>query len=281
MDAERFIHFPTKHVQTWLPTPLNFGGRLIEEPTWADYEAAGWRKLDPREDYTPPTDYQLTHWVYEQDPARADYATEEPWIEPLPVVEPYPTPESLCPILDADGEQVGTGRIIMDAATGEVVGVVHAQSPAKSDAEQRQAFREQAQRLRIERRSLREAARRAVATDVDAMTPEDAAALAGIFEPWAVGDAVTIGMIREHGGMLWKCLQAHTTQSDWQPQDVPALWLRVAAPEEILDWVQPTGAHDAYNIGDKVRFNGAVYESLINANVWSPTGYPQGWKVVS
>jgi hypothetical protein len=280
MEDQRYIKDQNPAtITTALPTSY---GTLALSPTWGpEHHKRGWRKLDPREDYTPPEGKQITEYLYEQDAFRDDYAVEIPITAPIPVVEPYPTPESLCPILDADGEQVGTGRIIMDAATGEVVGVVHAQSPAKSDAEQRQAFREQAQRLRIERRSLREAARRAVATDVDAMTPEDAEALAGIFEPWAAGEAVTIGMIRESGGMLWKCLQAHTTQSDWQPQDVPALWLRVAAPEEILDWVQPAGAHDAYNIGDKVRFNGKVYESLINANVWSPTGYPQGWKVVS
>ena len=51
-------------------------------------------------------------------------------------------------------------------------------------------------------------------------------------------------------------------------------------PSDIPDWVQPTGAHDAYQKGDKVRYNSAVYESLINGNVWSPDAYPQGWKLV-
>jgi len=39
------------------------------------------------------------------------------------------------------------------------------------------------------------------------------------------------------------------------------------------------GAHDAYAIGDRVTFEGATYESLIAANVWSPTAYPAGWEV--
>lgn len=51
-------------------------------------------------------------------------------------------------------------------------------------------------------------------------------------------------------------------------------------PEDIPEWVQPTGAHDAYQTGDKVRYNGVVYESLIDGNVWSPEAYPQGWRVV-
>lgn len=48
--------------------------------------------------------------------------------------------------------------------------------------------------------------------------------------------------------------------------------------EDVPDWVQPTGAHDAYQKGDKVRYNGNVYESLIDGNVWSPDAYPAGWQ---
>lgn len=50
---------------------------------------------------------------------------------------------------------------------------------------------------------------------------------------------------------------------------------------EIPEWVQPTGAHDAYMMGDKVRYNGDVYESLINGNVWAPDVAPTCWKVVN
>lgn len=46
-------------------------------------------------------------------------------------------------------------------------------------------------------------------------------------------------------------------------------------------WVQPTGGHDAYQIGDRVTFNGQVWESLHNANVWSPTANPSGWTLVT
>ena len=42
-------------------------------------------------------------------------------------------------------------------------------------------------------------------------------------------------------------------------------------------WVQPTGGHDAYAKGARVSFEGSDYESLIDGNVWSPTGYPAGW----
>lgn len=108
---------------------------------------------------------------------------------------------------------------------------------------------------------------------------------ADLFPLWEVGFAYTIGFKCKHFTVdneivLYKCVQAHTSQADWQPKDVPALFTRVAYPNQILDFVQPTGAQDAYNIGDQVLFNGSVYESLINANVWSPTTYPQGWQLI-
>ena len=46
----------------------------------------------------------------------------------------------------------------------------------------------------------------------------------------------------------------------------------------VKDFVQPTGAHDAYMTGDTVLYNGKVYTSVIDSNVWSPDVYPQGWK---
>lgn len=83
---------------------------------------------------------------------------------------------------------------------------------------------------------------------------------------------------------LYKCVQSHTSQSDWQPKDVPALFTVVAYPNEIPVFVQPTGSQDAYQTGDQVYYpdeNGSIYESLIDANVWSPTVYPQGWQLIN
>ena len=47
------------------------------------------------------------------------------------------------------------------------------------------------------------------------------------------------------------------------------------------EFVQPTGSHDAYKQGDRVTYEGKVYESLIGANVWDPITYPQGWKEIT
>ena len=51
--------------------------------------------------------------------------------------------------------------------------------------------------------------------------------------------------------------------------------------DTIKDFVQPTGAHDAYKKGDKVRFENKIYESLIDNNVYSPSAYPNGWKEIT
>lgn len=103
------------------------------------------------------------------------------------------------------------------------------------------------------------------------------------YPDWRVGETVTNGEdgqppdVRLYEKQLYSCIQAHTTQSDWTPDITPNLWKKFYEPNVIPDWVQPLGAHDAYNIGDRVRFEGKVYESRINANVWSPAVYPAGW----
>ena len=109
------------------------------------------------------------------------------------------------------------------------------------------------------------------------LTEEEQVNFYSLYPVWKPNISVVVGEKYQHLGLLYKVVQSHNTQLDWEPQDVPALFVRVAAPEEIPDWVQPTGAHDAYQTGDKVRFEGSIYESVIDANVWSPIEYAQGW----
>ena len=104
-----------------------------------------------------------------------------------------------------------------------------------------------------------------------------------LFPAWAVGVAYAKDERVQYDGKLYKVVQAHTSQADWTPSTVPALFAEVAKPGEIPVWKQPTGAQDAYNKGNKVWYpdvNTTVYESVIDSNVWSPNDYPQGWKVV-
>lgn len=50
--------------------------------------------------------------------------------------------------------------------------------------------------------------------------------------------------------------------------------------DEYPEYVQPTGAHDAYHIGDKITYNGKHYECIFDNCVWTPDAYPQGWKLM-
>jgi len=111
------------------------------------------------------------------------------------------------------------------------------------------------------------------------LTAEQAAEIASVFEPWRVGVAYSVGDVRRYDGDLYECIQPHTSQSDWTPDAVPALWKSHAPAGVIPEWVQPTGAHDAYQTGDLVTFEGQVWRSVIDANVWSPTAYPAGWEL--
>ena len=47
--------------------------------------------------------------------------------------------------------------------------------------------------------------------------------------------------------------------------------------DEWPEWVQPTGAHDAYHVGDKITYNGKHYTCAMDNCVWTPDAYPQGW----
>lgn len=110
----------------------------------------------------------------------------------------------------------------------------------------------------------------------DELTEEETKAIAGLFQPWIAGESVNIGTLRLYEDELYKCVQAHTTQSDWTPDITPALWVIKSAPGVIPEWVQPDSTNP-YMIGDKVTYNGHIWESSIDANVWSPSAYPAGW----
>lgn len=99
---------------------------------------------------------------------------------------------------------------------------------------------------------------------------EDATAVVALFEKWSPNKAYEVGHRLRYLNKLYRVVQAHTSQEGWEPDKVPALFTEIAKPGEIPEWRQPTGAQDAYNIGDLVRYNGQVWESTIDNNVWAP-----------
>lgn len=98
------------------------------------------------------------------------------------------------------------------------------------------------------------------------------------YKQWAASESLSVGDRRAYDGLLYEVIQAHTTQDGWEPPNVPALFKRVWT-EEYPEWVQPTGAHDAYAKGAKVSHNGKKWVSTADANVWEPGVY--GWDEVT
>jgi len=120
----------------------------------------------------------------------------------------------------------------------------------------------------------------AIETLLPILTDEQAEQVTNVHPSWEAGTDYAVGERVKFGGKLYRCVQAHTSQEGWEPPVTPALWVRTGAdPEVIEEWIQPTGAQDAYNTGDKVTHNGKTWVSTADANVWEPGVY--GWDEVA
>ena len=106
----------------------------------------------------------------------------------------------------------------------------------------------------------------------------EALELMELFPAYRVGVAYVVGDRFRYDGKLYRVVQAHTSQADWVPSGTPALYT-VVSVEEWPDWVQPTGAHDAYAAGAKVTHDGKRWVSDVDNNTWAPGAY--GWTEVT
>ena len=128
---------------------------------------------------------------------------------------------------------------------------------------------------------------RALQLFANSLDEEKAMEVAYMYDPWEVGKSYNVGDFVTYGingvgdPQLYKVNMYHTAQADWRPDATPALYTAIGLDEKGYPvWSQPTGSHDAYNTGDIVDYEGTLYESLIDGNVYSPVAYPAGWKVV-
>ena len=111
----------------------------------------------------------------------------------------------------------------------------------------------------------------------ESLSGKELASIASLYPKWKAGLSVVVDDIYRFQNTLYKVVQAHTTQADWTPPTVPALFTPVAAPGVVPEWVQPTGAQDAYAVGDQVTHDNPqdggnvwLYESKIEANTTEP-----------
>ena len=109
------------------------------------------------------------------------------------------------------------------------------------------------------------------------LSDERASYVPYLFPVWETDTEYSTGDRVRYGTRLYKCVQSHTSQSNWMPDSTPALWARAYDPGvEWPEWVQPTGAQDAYMIGDKVSYDGKHWISTVDYNTWVPGVY--GWE---
>lgn len=129
--------------------------------------------------------------------------------------------------------------------------------------------------------------RRAVQLLIRFLTDEEAMEVATVYPKYEVGKIYKTDDIFSYGEngvgdpQLYRVEQDHTSQEDWKPDEKRALYTPIGLTDAGYPiWSRPTGAQDAYNIGDVVDYNGTLYKSLINGNTYAPDEYPTGWEKV-
>ncbi len=123
---------------------------------------------------------------------------------------------------------------------------------------------------------MMQAVKKMLASSTEELSDEDALAVAALFPTWhsKIGEQVNTGERLWYDERLWKVIQSHTAQENWTPDAAVSLYVEVSI-EEWPEWRQPTGAHDAYAMGDKVSHNGQHWVSTMDSNVYEPGVY--GW----
>ena len=95
-------------------------------------------------------------------------------------------------------------------------------------------------------------------------------------QPQGAHDAYAKDITVTHGGKTW---ESRTPNNVWEPG--VSGWREKTTAGTVADFVQPTGAHDAYAKGARVRFYGKVYESKVDGNAYSPSAYPPNWRLIA
>ena len=133
-------------------------------------------------------------------------------------------------------------------------------------------------------RELRKILEKAMAA-TQSLTEAEAITATCLHPKWS-GDSVqyTAGQRVQDDGVLYTVLQAHTSQPDWKPAAAPSLFAKVLIPDPtaVPEWEQPDSTNP-YMKGNKVKYNGKVWVSLVDNNVWEPgvTGTAALWQEVT
>lgn len=110
------------------------------------------------------------------------------------------------------------------------------------------------------------------------LSDEEGLQFVDLFPLWETEHDYSVGNRVKYHDILYKCIQAHTSQASWTPDLTPALWMIVSI-DEWPEWIQPKGSEDAYMNDDKVSHNNKHWISVVDYNIWEPGVY--GWEEVT
>ena len=95
-----------------------------------------------------------------------------------------------------------------------------------------------------------------------AQSLDDRTALSAValYPAWAAGVDYATGYKVQHGGRLWRCIQAHTSQDGWEPENAPALWTEICETHAgTLNDPIPYSGNMALESGKYYSQSGVVY----------------------
>ena len=115
---------------------------------------------------------------------------------------------------------------------------------------------------RIRPLTMEEVSRMLIAQQINGLTVEDSNALRmkEFYPEWAAGVDYATGYKVQHGGRLWRCVQAHTSQTGWEPENATALWTEICETHAgtLTDPI-PYSGNMALESGKYYSQSGAVY----------------------
>ena len=129
-------------------------------------------------------------------------------------------------------------------------------------------------------RRYAKALRKKIESLANTMPDEEAVDTPELFSMWNPSAHYIDGDRVCYEGKLYKVIQGHNAQADWNPKEAVALFAEILPGQEgteIGEWKQPDSTNP-YMKGDKVTYQGKTYESTIDNNVWAPDVY--GWQLI-
>ena len=107
-----------------------------------------------------------------------------------------------------------------------------------------------------------EVSRLLIAQQINTLTVDDNTALrmTEFYPEWAADTEYTIGYKVQRNGKLWRCIQAHTSQTGWEPENAASLWTEICESHAgTLDDPIPYSGNMALESGKYYMQDGKVY----------------------